>query len=358
MRFLLGSHLLLSILIATALADTVVVDDGTVCKQPGTFLAAYQNKKCECQSAPFIQQEAGTACAKVAPANSNPTCLIHPVAFNYRNSTAHNDGKGGCSTGSTNPNPPPNGVVEPCPPPKSISYSNPNGPCGCESSMNLANKRRPGAIECLPPPANGKATCKNVAPGSKCTVKCDDGYAPSTDEKSCISVAKNTTISELSCGADAGSVGFLSADPVLGCVCKDTLDPATFCGVSTGDPDAEMMCSDTTDLSGKREVKCAVQCTGSFTPKDAHTCEVVVVEGDSVTLAGTTTPRESLETSCKDKVFSLPGKGGCKCAASPPAGATECVAGTNEYPVCQYTKGSGDEAECGTSKFYKKGASL
>jgi hypothetical protein len=84
------------------------------------------------------------------------------------------------------------------------------------------------------------------------------------------------------------------------------------------------MCSDTTDLQGKREVKCAVQCTGAFTAKDTNTCELVEVEGDTMTMAGSAKPRDSDEVSCTDKVFKLAGKGGCKCSSAAPTGATEC----------------------------------
>jgi hypothetical protein len=54
-------------------------------------------------------------------------------------------------------------------------------------------------------------------------------FKPSADEKSCIATAKNEQKSELDCGADAGKVGFLSADPVKGCICE-TEKKDTFCG--------------------------------------------------------------------------------------------------------------------------------
>ncbi|KAJ7473350.1 hypothetical protein FB451DRAFT_1367341 [Mycena latifolia] len=171
-------------------------------------------------------------------------------------------------------------------------------------------------------------------------------FKPSADEKSCIATAKNEQKSELDCGADAGKVGFLSADPVKGCICE-TEKKDTFCGVSFGDEDAEMMCSDNTDATGKREVKCAVKCSDGFTAKDKNTCEKVEVEGDSVTMAGTAKPRDSEEVSCSDKVFRLPGKGGSG-------------VGPKEYAICQYEKGSGEEASCTTECIkgaYKKGPS-
>ncbi|KAJ7028739.1 hypothetical protein C8F04DRAFT_1118538 [Mycena alexandri] len=146
--------------------------------------------------------------------------------------------------------------------------------------------------------------------------------------------------------ADSGAVGFLTADPDEGCVCKsDRTD--NFCGVAVGDPDAEMMCSDTTDATGRREVKCAPQCTEGYIIKDKNTCEMAEVEAESITLAGTGTPRDAFETRCTQKVFKLPGQRGCQCAASPPEGAQECRgAGENEYVVCRYRKGSGKVAAC------------
>ncbi|KAJ7110790.1 hypothetical protein C8R43DRAFT_1159892 [Mycena crocata] len=362
-------------------------------KDPNGVIGAYTDGPCLCKAPYYHKADGGKVCNENIPKNSFATCErserkvgdSHCSAsdasfaktdaelpysqFQCEPGFKTSDDFLSCvpATSTTDPGEKGNSsetgetsdLAPKCPDPKVISYSSPSGPCGCESRMALAKKRRPDAVECTPPATNGKVGCKNVGTGSTCSPECDKGFKASPDGKDCVPARANVTISELTCGSDAGGVGFLSADPILGCVCKDTLDPATFCGVAVGDPDAEMMCSDTTDLGGKREVKCAVQCTGSFTSKDKNTCEVVEVEGDSVTLAGTATPRESSETSCKDKVFSLPGKGGCKCAASPPAGATECTAGTNEYAVCLYTKGSGEEADCGTScvvgKFYKKG---
>ena len=82
--------------------------------------------------------------------------------------------------------------------------------------------------------------------------------------------------------------------------------------------------TDTTDKTGKREVKCAVKCSDGFVATDKNTCEKVEVEGESVTLAGTAKPRDSDSVPCADKVWALPGKGGCKCAAEKPEGADEC----------------------------------
>ncbi|KAJ7185032.1 hypothetical protein C8R46DRAFT_1300836 [Mycena filopes] len=229
-----------------------------------------------------------------------------------------------------------------CPSPFIISYASPSGPCGCVASINTAKVNlirldfpnqpltlyrnavptRFSAAITAPPSSNGKVGCKNVSPGSKCSVDCDAGYKPSADETQCLSAHANSTVSEFDCGADAGTVGFLTADPVLGCVCKPTQE-ANFCGVAIGDPDAEMTCTDTTSSSGVREVKCAVKCTApQYVANTQNKCEEA--EAESSTLAGTATPRDSFETSCTDKIYKLPGKGGCKCAATPPVGGQEC----------------------------------
>ncbi|KAJ7923093.1 hypothetical protein B0H13DRAFT_1865192 [Mycena leptocephala] len=174
-------------------------------------------------------------------------------------------------------------------------------------------------------------------------------YKPDADEKECIVAHRNETKSEFDCGADAGNPGFLAADPVRGCVCEETLTP-NFCGVSIGDPDAEMMCSDTTDSSGHREVKCRVNCSEGFTATEQTTCEVVEVEGETVTMAGTTTPRDDFESRCTDKVIALPGKRGCLCATEVPAGAEECPGvGPKEYAICGYVRGENDPAFCATN---------
>ena len=66
-------------------------------------------------------------------------------------------------------------------------------------------------------------------------------YKASEDEASCVPARENVTMSELVCGADAGTVGFLTADPELGCVCKTEItenfcggaDPLPSCATST-----------------------------------------------------------------------------------------------------------------------------
>ncbi|KAJ7473327.1 hypothetical protein FB451DRAFT_1249008 [Mycena latifolia] len=399
MRFLLTAAPLLSLLIAVTSAEDVVQD---ICDPTfGRRLAAFKDKVCQCQTNTFIRQDGGTACADGLPANAKATCIniVRTAVLNMAHlnltSACRNvgwkefkmrcrsrrvsdatqtnlislqyqcldgytdDGKRTC-TQATKPPSPTDPLSPACPAPMIVSYSSPTGPCGCVTSFNLAKKRKPDAVQCMPPPSNGNAACKNVGTGSKCTITCNDGFKPSADEKSCIATAKNEQKSELDCGADAGKVGFLSADPVKGCICE-TEKKDTFCGVSFGDEDAEMMCSDNTDTTGKREVKCAVKCSDGFTAKDKNTCEKVEVEGDSVTMAGTAKPRDSEEVSCSDKVFRLPGKGGCKCAPNAPTGATECPGvGPKEYAICQYEKGSGEEASCTTECIkgaYKKGPS-
>ncbi|KAJ7503459.1 hypothetical protein B0H11DRAFT_1906503 [Mycena galericulata] len=232
-----------------------------------------------------------------------------------------------------------------CPPEYSLSFSSSTDICRCFRKPSFA---KPGATLCKSPPSgHGKTGCKDVSPNqSICGIICEaPGFKASSDNTDCVLARQNVTKSELECGTDAGAIQYLSADTKGGCICKDTQDP-TFCGVAFGDPDAEMMCSDTTDLRGNREVKCAVKCSDEFTPKDKNTCELREVEGNTVTMAGTASPRAG-EAACTSKVYSLPGKGGCQCDTSAPQGGTECVAGRNAYPVCMYEQGSGEEAACG-----------
>ncbi|KAJ7027802.1 hypothetical protein C8F04DRAFT_1266588 [Mycena alexandri] len=363
MRSILPALSLLALLLPTALcADPVVVQNEC---EPPLKLAAFPTKTCECQHDNSIRADNGVGCAASAPPNSNVTCLSVGMtahlcivnssgpkvsfpdqpAFGMRCEFACKQGfskEGGqCVSGG-------GGTAElaaACPAPFVVSYASASGPCGCAANINMARKRRPDAVQCQPPNANGNVGCRNVGTGSKCSVDCDDGYKPSADETQCVPERANVTISELDCGADAGSVGFLTADPVEGCVCKPTRTE-NFCGVAVGDPDAEMSCTDTTHSNGTREVKCAVQCTApAFVANAENKCEEA--EAESSTIAGTGTPRDSFETRCTEKVFRLPGKAGCKCAASPPEGGQECRgAGDNEYVICRYRKGSGRPAAC------------
>ncbi|KAJ7616755.1 hypothetical protein DFH06DRAFT_1306947 [Mycena polygramma] len=342
MRFLFTGIPLLSVFIATVSAQTLT-DQGGLCGPDDFFLAAFRDKDCQCQDETFIRTEGGTACAKVAPANSFPTCTTasggKSSQCGYQCKPGFPDnGQGGCTQGNTGTNsttPVDPALAKACSPPKSISYSSPKAGCGCESSMNNANKRvRPEvATQCMPPPAHGKAACKNVAPGSKCTVECDPPFKPSADEKSCIPDRQNATKSEFDCSSTAGSVQYLSADPNGGCMCKDEDDGTCSVSANNKDDDAEMICSDTTDAGGNRDVTCAVKCTDEFFATDPKTCDPREVEGDSVTMAGTASPNGG-EVACTSKVYKLPGKGGCKCDASKPDGATECTAGQNAYPIC------------------------
>ncbi|KAJ7505720.1 hypothetical protein B0H11DRAFT_2186428 [Mycena galericulata] len=338
MRFLSTAIALLSIIIATS-SQTVLVDDGKLCPASDFFLAAFrltlhiQDKACDCQTDAFVRQEGGTACANVAPPNSFPTYWgqIVPVWCKY--SLSPHPQK--CIVPSIN-------VVQ-------DSRPTDAGDAPATALAQPLTQPHPVFIELyrapVPPPTHGKEACKNVGSGSKCTVDCEPGYKASDDEKSCGAARNNVTMSEIGCSSDAGAVQYLSADPNGGCMCKTKQD-STFCGVAFGDPDAEMMCSDTTDLQGNREVKCAVRCSDEFIPKDKNTCEPREVEGDTVTMAGTASPNSG-EAACASKVFKLSGKGGCKCDTSAPQGGTECVAGRNAYPVCMYEQGSGEEAACG-----------
>ncbi|KAJ6451668.1 hypothetical protein C8R47DRAFT_300553 [Mycena vitilis] len=363
MRFLFTGLPLLSVFIATVSAQNTITDQGGLCGPDDFFLAAFRDKDCQCQDATFIRTEGGTACAHVAPPNSFATCT---TASGGRSSQCGytckpgfpDNGQGGCTqsstgtgtgtgTGTNTTNPV--ALAPACTPPRTISYSSANAACGCESSMNRANARvRPEvATQCMPPPAHGRAACRNVAPGSRCTVDCDPPFIASADETTCIAVRQNTTMSEFDCSSDAGSIQYLSADPNGGCICKDEDDGTCSVSASNRDPDAEMICSDTTDMGGNRDVSCAVRCTDTFVATDPTTCGPREVEGDSVTMAGTATPNSASEVACTNRVYKLPGIGGCKCDTTTPTGATECTAGQNAYPICAYERGSGEEADCG-----------
>ncbi|KAJ7084604.1 hypothetical protein B0H15DRAFT_848291 [Mycena belliarum] len=379
MRFLLTAAPLISLFIALTSAEDILQD---ICDPTfGKRLAAFKDKGCQCQTNTFIKQDGGTACAVGLPTNAKAICVnIDETSSKcgYQCLDGYtDDGKSTCTKTTTPDDSKPAASPTPasttavpaatgdlnspaCPDPMIISYSSPTGPCSCTSSRSHAKKRTADAVICEVP-ANGNLACKNLGKGSKCTVTCNDGFKPSVDEISCIGIARNESKSEFDCGPNAGNVGFLSADPVKGCVCEPE-KKSTFCGVTVGDDAAEMMCSDSTDGSGKREVKCAVKCSDGFTAKDQYTCERVEEEGDTVTMAGTSKPRDSEEVSCAEKLFKLSGKGGCKCATTVPAGATECPAGKSpnntEYAICQYFKGSGEEASCTTECIkgtYKRG---
>ncbi|KAJ7910424.1 hypothetical protein B0H13DRAFT_2329407 [Mycena leptocephala] len=339
-------------------------------------IGAYEGDSCKCQTATWHKASGGKVCQEGIPENSFATCLRSELkvgdsycSFQCKPGFAPSADLKSCVGENTKPDPAKNDpskedggkdLAPACPDPMIVSYASAAGPCGCAPSLKLAKKRKPDAVQCIAPANHGKLACKNVGSGSKCSVDCETGFKPSDEEKDCIPARKNETKSELDCGADAGGVGFLSADPVKGCICETEIKD-TFCGVAFGDDDAEMMCSDTTDLKGTREVKCAVKCSDGFTAKDKDTCEKVEVEGDSVTMAGTAKPRDSEEVACSEKVFRLPGQGGCKCAPALPTGATECPGvGPKEYAICQYEKGSGEEASCTTECIkgaYKKGPS-
>ncbi|KAF7363203.1 Alpha-L-rhamnosidase [Mycena venus] len=159
--------------------------------------------------------------------------------------------------------------------PFTVGWSSPTSKCGCTSTFNQAKRRDPNAVQCLPPANHGRAACERTGPASsRCNIICDDGFQLTPDERDCVATARDETKSEFECSADAENPGFLTADPVLGCICAHAKTD-NFCGVSTGDPDAEMMCSDTTDSWGHRNVKCQVQCSQGFAAKDQKTCKVV-----------------------------------------------------------------------------------
>ncbi|KAJ6450589.1 hypothetical protein C8R47DRAFT_1170952 [Mycena vitilis] len=236
--------------------------------------------------------------------------------------------------------------------------------CQCQDQNFI---RSEGGTACANvAPANSFPTCTGASGGksSQCGYQCKPGFSddgkggcaqgitcdpplkPSADGKSCVAARQNVTMSEFDCSSDAGSVQYLSADPNAGCTCKDSADGNCSDSASNSDPDAEMICSDTSDMGGNRHVACALKCTDAFIATDPKTCGPREAEGETVTLAGTATPNTG-EVACTNKVYKLSGKGGCKCDTSTPQGATECTAGQNAYPVCAYEKGSGDEADCG-----------
>ncbi|KAF8153566.1 hypothetical protein K438DRAFT_1987531 [Mycena galopus ATCC 62051] len=339
------------------------------CKKVNTVIGAFPSKPCMCFTPEWIKQSGGQVCKEGIPENAFATCLRSSLEVGdshcdfqckpgFKKSA---DGKS-CESGDNKPKieepstSPGGGETEPalelaaaCVSPFGVSYSSASAPCGCVPNLKYAKKRQPDAVVCLPPAKNGKVGCRNKAPGSKCSVACDDGYKPSEDEANCVIKREDVTMSEMECSAEAGQVGYLTADPVLGCVCKTEITE-NFCGFPAGDDeDAEQMCSDTTDSSGKREVKCNVKCSEGFVATDKNTCEKVEMEGETVTYAGTANPRDDSSEACTEKVWALPGKGGCKCAAEKPEGAEECEGvSSKEYAICGYEKGSGDPAYCAT----------
>ncbi|KAJ7908396.1 hypothetical protein B0H13DRAFT_1878750 [Mycena leptocephala] len=224
-----------------------------------------------------------------------------------------------------------NPVARLCTDPFTVTWSSPNSRCGCTSTFNQARRRDPNAVQCLPPANHGRVACENTgAASSRCKIICDDGFQLTSDERDCIATARNETKSEFDCSADAENPGFLTADPALGCICADARTE-NFCG-------------------GHREVKCQVNCSEGFTATDQTTCEVVEVEGETVTMAGTTTPRDDFESPCTGKVIALPGKRGCLCATEVPVGAEECTGvGPKEYAICGYVRGEADPAFCATN---------
>ncbi|KAJ7725730.1 hypothetical protein B0H16DRAFT_1736039 [Mycena metata] len=176
-----------------------------------------------------------------------------------------------------------NSVVAPqCPAGLTVSYSSPSKPCGCAASFNVVIKRVPDAVYCTPP-ANGLAACENLntGSGSQCTIVCEPTFEPTADGKQCQAGAGSGPKSEFDCSEDARDISYLSADPVRGCVCEKPLNDATFCGYPVGDPEseAEMMCHDTTDATGNREVKCGVQCFNDYVAKDKNTCAALPLTG-------------------------------------------------------------------------------
>ncbi|KAJ7633380.1 hypothetical protein DFH06DRAFT_1222699 [Mycena polygramma] len=331
---------------------------------PTDVVGSYVGGSCLCKAPVWHKSDGGTVCNENIPENSVAVCKSSFIlgdsicSFRCMPGAHTSEDQQSCVVGpppqeSGNPSTGGNTgnadvLTKACSAPKSVSYSSPNAACGCESSINKANMRvKPAtATQCMPPPAHGKAACKNVGSGSQCTVDCEIPYKASGDGKTCIPARQNSTKSEFDCGSNAGAVQYLSADPNGGCMCKDEDDGTCSVSASNSDPDAEMICSDTTDMGGNRDVTCAVKCTDTFVATDKKTCGPREVEGDTVTMAGTASPNGG-EVSCTSKVYKLPGKGGCKCDTAKPDGATECTAGQNAYPICAYEKGSGDEADCG-----------
>ncbi|KAF7375736.1 Alpha-L-rhamnosidase-like protein [Mycena sanguinolenta] len=166
-------------------------------------------------------------------------------------------------------------IASSCSEPFILTWSSPTSRCGCVSTFNQAQRRDPNAVQCLPPANHGQVACENTGPASsRCKIICDDGLQLTPDQTDCIATTRDETISEFDCSADAEHPGFLTAHPDFGCICADA-KTESFCGVSAGHPDAEMMCIDTTDSWGHSESKCQVQCPEGFTATDKKTCEMV-----------------------------------------------------------------------------------
>ncbi|KAJ7185034.1 hypothetical protein C8R46DRAFT_1065762 [Mycena filopes] len=257
---------------------TTMTDE--ICTNPGQVIGAYTGAGCQCDAPNWHETRGGQVCNKNVPENAIGTCLrsTAEVGDSYcsfqckpgfekkddlcvAKTTTEDPSKEPSDPEDTkNDQPTASDLAPGCPDPFIISFASPTGNCGCVASVAMAKKRKADAILCLPPSTNGKVGCKDVGTASQCSVHCDSGYMPSTDEKECV--------------------------------------------------------------KGQ-------------------------VEAESVTLAGTATPRDSFETSCTQKVFKLPGQLGCQCAMATPDGGQECSgAGENEYVICRYKKGSGKVAVC------------
>ncbi|KAJ7084606.1 hypothetical protein B0H15DRAFT_848317 [Mycena belliarum] len=340
------------------------------CTGTNKVIGAYEGSYCQCQTPGWHAKGGGKVCKEGLPNNSFATCMRSETnvgdsycSFQCEEGFVESTDLKSCIVKDVEKDEPATnkGFAPSCPDPMIVPYASAGAPCGCAPSLAKAKRRTPDAVPCTALSSHGKVGCKNTSAGSKCSVDCETGFKPSPDEQDCVLAHRNQTKSEFECGAVAGRVGFLSADPEKGCICETEKKP-TFCGVGFGDDEAEMMCSDTTDNSGKRAVNCAIKCSDGYMAKDPNTSEKVEVEGESVTMAGASKPRDSDEVPCTEKVFGLQGKGGCKCASTAPAGATECPPGMSpnntEYAICQYEKGSGQEASCTTECIkgtYKRG---
>ncbi|KAJ7663658.1 hypothetical protein B0H17DRAFT_1184831 [Mycena rosella] len=206
----------------------------------------------------------------------------------------------------------------------------------------------PGSEPPSPCPARFILRDDNCVPGSEPPSPCAVGFilingvcVPGSEPPSPCPAGSTLINGECVRGPDPirCSAGFI---PINGeCI----IDPSHH-SAST-DPNSKMMCSDTTDSTGSREVKCAVKCPPGFVLKNGL-C-IIPTDGPSVTIAGTRIPRDDDLMPCGGKIFRLPGKGGCVCAATTPPGAEKCPGvGPKEYAICKYDKDSGNEAMCTT----------
>ncbi|KAJ7486407.1 hypothetical protein B0H11DRAFT_2279025 [Mycena galericulata] len=345
------------------------------CEEPGQSIAAFKGRPCTCSSPSY--PDGGDFCKdKAIPANSDPICQYSEAKVGDSRCSYQckqgfeDDGNGGCKgksaadtgksneTASTPDGPVTDRPLAKCAPTKNTNFWSPTQGCNCERSLTVMKRAITDAVQCpAPTTGHGKAACLTNADVTKhkCTVDCDKGYK-TTDGTTCVADRKDEEKSETTCSS-IPPMEYLSADPVLGCVCKKMPDdgqplPADYCGPAPGGEELEQMCSDKTNTdTGVRTVECTVKCPAPsvVSATNKKLCEEPEADDARIAAFDNPTTRGTTGTCLPPKkLYRLPGKQGCKCQDTQPTGGTECTPtdGT-QYSECIYRKGKGVEAFCG-----------